>query len=108
MTGKMNWNRARLRGRPTTDYRFEQEQEDVASATFKPVTEQGIDPRAEFRPTPKPVIDPVLIKRLERTPNPWASLGWVIALAFGIPLAVLALGSSLVWALSGFAATRQP
>ena len=29
-------------------------------------------------------------------------------IAFGIPLVVLALGSSLLWALSGFAAERQP
>jgi hypothetical protein len=39
--------------------------------------------------------------------NPWASLGWAAAIAFGIPLAVLALGSSLLWALSGFAVQRR-
>jgi hypothetical protein len=39
-------------------------------------------------------------------PNPWANLGWVTAIALGIPLVVLVLGSSLVWAFSGFAATR--
>jgi hypothetical protein len=89
---------------------IKEEFEDAASATLKPVTDQAVtsvDPWAEFRLTPKPVTDPALIKRLERTPNPWASLGWVTALAFGIPLAVLALGASLVWALSGFAAARQ-
>jgi hypothetical protein len=40
-------------------------------------------------------------------PNPWASLGRVAGIAFGIPLVVLALGSSLVWAFSGFAAKRN-
>jgi len=40
------------------------------------------------------------------TPNPWATLGMWVAIAFGIPLVVLILGSSLVWAFSGFAAKR--
>jgi hypothetical protein len=40
-------------------------------------------------------------------PTPWASLARAAGIAFGIPLAVLALGSSLMWALSGFAATRK-
>jgi hypothetical protein len=40
-------------------------------------------------------------------PNPWAKVGVVAAIAFGIPLAVLILGASLVWAFSGFAATRS-
>ena len=35
------------------------------------------------------------------TPNPWASLGMVAGVAFGIPLMVLAFGASLVWASSG-------
>ena len=39
--------------------------------------------------------------------HPWATLGTWASIAFGIPLVVLALGSSLVWALSGFAATRN-
>jgi hypothetical protein len=38
--------------------------------------------------------------------SPWISVGTAAGIAFGIPLAVLALGSSLVWALSGFAAAR--
>jgi len=40
-------------------------------------------------------------------PNPWATLGWWAAIAFGIPLVVLVLGASLVWAFSGFAAKRS-
>lgn len=39
-------------------------------------------------------------------PNPWATLGIWAVIAFGIPLVVLVLGSSLVWAFSGFAAKR--
>jgi hypothetical protein len=40
-------------------------------------------------------------------PNPWVTLGMWAAIAFGIPLAVLVLGASLVWAFSGFAAKRS-
>jgi len=40
-------------------------------------------------------------------PNPWATLGTWAGIAFGIPLVVLALGASLLWALSGFAAERR-
>jgi hypothetical protein len=39
---------------------------------------------------------------------PWKTLGVWTGIAFGIPLVVLVLGSALVWAFSGFAATRQP
>jgi len=66
------------------------------------------------------VTDPKLIEQLEAappdpinfgylipTPNPWASVGTAVAIALGIPLAVLALGASLVWAFSGFAAKRS-
>ena len=61
----------------------------------------------------KSAIDPENLAQLEkavadiRVPNPWASLGWTAAIALAIPLAVLALGASLLWALSGFAITRQ-
>ena len=47
-------------------------------------------------------------KPLRAMPNPWATLGTWAGIAFGIPLVVPALGSSLLWALSGFAAERQP
>src|SRR5262245_56613265 len=40
-------------------------------------------------------------------PNPWATLGTWASIAFGIPLVVLVLGASLVWAFSGFAAKRS-
>jgi hypothetical protein len=40
-------------------------------------------------------------------PNPWETLGEWAAFALGPPLAVLALGSTLLWALSGFAVTRK-
>jgi hypothetical protein len=41
------------------------------------------------------------------TKNPWASLRVVAAIAISIPVVVLILGASLVWALSGFAVTRS-
>jgi hypothetical protein len=40
-------------------------------------------------------------------PKPWVTLGTWAAIALGIPLVVLVLGSSLVWAFSGFAAKRS-
>jgi hypothetical protein len=42
-----------------------------------------------------------------REPNPWATLGWWASIAFGVPLVVLVLGASVVWAFSGFAAKRS-
>lgn len=44
---------------------------------------------------------------LIRDANPWKTLGLWASIAFGIPLAVLTLGASLVWAFSGFAAKRS-
>lgn len=40
---------------------------------------------------------------IDKPPNPWATLGVWASIALGIPLVVLVLGSSLVWAFSGFA-----
>jgi hypothetical protein len=85
---------------------IEEEFEDVTSVVFQPVPDPEVI-KGFQEGTLKPVTDPALIKRLERTPNPWASLGRVAAIAIGIPLAVLALGASLLWALSGFASERQ-
>ena len=90
----------------------------ASTATLKPVIEKPVtekpvtDPQVTKRLPPgtmTPVTDPELIKRLEgeSTPDPWATLGERAAFAFGIPLAILILGSSLVWALSGFAVTRN-
>jgi hypothetical protein len=39
-------------------------------------------------------------------PTPWASVGKAASIAFGIPLVVLILGASLVWAFAGFSAKR--
>ena len=61
----------------------------------------------------KSVIDPENLAQLEkavadiRVSNPWATLGTWASIALGIPLAILILGSSLAWALSGFAVTRK-
>ena len=58
-------------------------------------------------------VDPENFAQLEKVvadikvPNPWGSVGTAAAIAFGIPLAVLALGASLLWALSGFATSRS-
>jgi hypothetical protein len=40
-------------------------------------------------------------------PKPWATVGIWASIAFGIPLVVLVLGASLVWAFSGFS-SKQP
>jgi hypothetical protein len=49
----------------------------------------------------------VWLEVLHREPNPWTRVGEVAGIAFGIPLVVLVLGASLVWAFSGFAATTR-
>ena len=61
---------------------------------------------AMVRTLPKDFV-PEKPLRSDAGPNPWATLGTWAVIAFGIPLAVLALGSSLLWALSGFA-EREP
>ena len=85
---------------------IEEEFEDATSVIFQPVPDPEVIKRFQ-EGTLQPVTDPALIKRLERTPNPWASLARVAAIALGIPLAVLALGASLLWALFGFAAGQR-
>src|SRR5262249_8443363 len=51
--------------------------------------------------------EPLSFDDLIPAPNPWATLGVWASIALGIPLVVLALGASLVWAFSGFAAKRS-
>jgi hypothetical protein len=85
---------------------IEEEFEDAASVILLPVPHPEVIKRFQ-EGSLKPVTDPTLIKRLERTPNPWGSLARAAGIAFGIPLAVLALGASLLWALSGFAAEQR-
>jgi hypothetical protein len=82
---------------------IKEEFEDAASASAS-VTDRAVTKQNSV--APKRVTDPALIRRLERTPNPWATLGWWASIALGIPLTVLALGASLVWAFSGFVAKR--
>jgi hypothetical protein len=77
---------------------------------YSDLTREDFDKRMAAAKT---AIDPENLAQLEkavadiRVPNPWASLGSVAGIALGIPLAVLALGSSLLWALSGFAVPRH-
>ena len=66
--------------------------------TSRPASERTVD---ELQ------ADYLLKDLIEPNPNPWATLGVWASIAFGIPLAVLALGPSLVWAFSGFAAKRS-
>jgi len=60
------------------------------------------------RPLPQWTDDELRAFLIEMIPtaNPWVRLGVWASTAFGIPLAVLIIGSSLVWAFSGFAAKR--
>jgi hypothetical protein len=56
---------------------------------------------------PADVTDEEIATALQSTiKNPWTSVREVAAIAFGVPLVVLILGASLVWAFSGFAAKR--
>lgn len=68
-------------------------------------------PSAELPPgyvldKPPPRLTPVDYDPF--APNPWTSVGVAAGIAVGIPLVVLILGASLVWAFSGFAATTRP
>jgi hypothetical protein len=66
--------------------------------------------------TRRPVTDPNRIERLNTriaanevrsaADRAWANTEYLAGIAFGVPLAVLALGASLVWAFSGFSAKR--
>ena len=81
---------------------FEKQVSEKISASKKIVKFQG-----QLHEFPADFTDEEIATALKSTiPNPWTSVGTVAAIAFGIPLAVLVLGASLVWAFSGFAAKR--
>jgi hypothetical protein len=80
---------------------------DAVARAPKAVTDPKLIEQLEVAPWDTKPFDPdEYLARFDR-PNPWASLGWVASIAVGIPLAALILGSSLVWAFSGFAAKRS-
>jgi hypothetical protein len=78
---------------------FEKQVSEQISASNKIVKFQG-----QVHEFPADFTDEEIATALKRTiKNPWASVGEAAAIAFGIPLAVLILGASLIWAFSGFA-----
>jgi hypothetical protein len=104
------------------------EQFDKKITAPKPITEPNVIAQLEAiianldtsRPYDEWTVDELRAYQLYRiiepnriigTPSLWATLWrWAIMraiIAFGIPLAVLILGASLVWAFSGFAAKRS-
>ena len=79
---------------------FEKQVSEKISASKKIVRFQG-----QLHEFPADFTEEEIATALKSTvPNPWATLGTWASIAFGIPLAVLVLGASLVWAFSGFAA----
>ena len=82
---------------------FEKQVSEKISASNKAVKFQG-----QLHEFPADFTDEQIATALKSTiKNPWATLGVWVSIAFGIPLAVLVLGASLVWAFSGFAAKRS-
>jgi hypothetical protein len=82
---------------------FEKQVSEKISASNKAVKFQG-----QLHEFPADFTDEQIATALKTTiiRNPWATTGMWASIAFGIPLAVLVLGASLVWAFSGFAAKR--
>jgi len=82
---------------------FEKQVSEKISASNKAVKFQG-----QLHEFPADFTDEQIATALKSTiiRNPWVTLGVWASIAFGIPLVVLALGASLVWAFSGFAAKR--
>ena len=85
---------------------------EFAAAASKREAEQPID--GDWA-TPDPRNDPKLraLARLNvmeevmfDATRAWARTEYLASIAFGVPLVVLALGASLVWAFSGFSAKR--
>jgi hypothetical protein len=62
---------------------------------------------AALASTKKPGMFDDLIPIIPAPPSPWASVGRAASIAFGIPLVVLVLGASVVWAFSGFSTKRS-
>jgi hypothetical protein len=83
---------------------FEKQVSEKISASNKAVKFQG-----QLHEFPADFTDEQIATALKSTivRNPWATLGVWSGIAFGIPLAVLVVGASLVWAFSGFAAKRS-
>jgi hypothetical protein len=83
---------------------FEKQVSEKISASNKAVKFQG-----QLHEFPADFTDEQIATALKSTiiRNPWATLAMWTSIAFGIPLAVLVLGASLVWAFSGFAAKRS-
>jgi hypothetical protein len=78
---------------------FEKQVSEEISASNKIVKFQG-----QVHEFPADFTDEEIATALKSTiKNPWASVGEAAAIAFGIPLAALILGGSLIWAFSGFA-----
>jgi hypothetical protein len=83
---------------------FEKQVSEKISASNKAVKFQG-----QLHEFPADFTDEQIATALKSTiiRSPWTTLGMWASIALGIPLAVLALGASLVWAFSGFAANRK-
>jgi len=82
---------------------FEKQVSEKISASNKAVKFQG-----QLHEFPADFTDEQIATALKSTiKNPWVSVGEAVGIAVGIPLAVLVLGASLVWAFSGFAAKRS-
>ena len=63
--------------------------------------------RGQLHGFPADATDEQIATALKSTITmPWATLEMWASIAFGIPLAVLIIGASLVWVFSGFAAKR--
>jgi hypothetical protein len=94
---------------------------DAAKAEFRAAvskSEAGQPMAGDWAPTPPTPTDRKLATDRLATLNTmenamfyadgaWANVKYLASIAIGIPLAVLALGASLVWAFSGFSA-KQP